>query len=181
MALVALFDKIIWFFALTSMFFKSENLYIHPQYASTYTAFDLAEHVNGIMHKGDLKEWKIIVAYFHAVRTVSKNISLLFIDALNAATKLKFSAMLLGLYMCTSFVGQGSLFINLQVSRVAQMECTQYRMVWCVVKNKKFWKELICLLSLHYLNQNCPSGSLSFIIFYIFHLFMAKIKQFTKL
>jgi hypothetical protein len=31
--------------------------------------------------------------------------------------------------------------------------------------NKKFWKGLICLLSLHYLNQNCPSGSLRFIIF----------------
>jgi hypothetical protein len=39
------------------------------------------------------------------------------------------------------------------------------------VENKKFWKELICLLSLHYLNQNCPSGSRSFIIFlYLIHL-----------
>jgi hypothetical protein len=38
-------------------------------------------------------------------------------------------------------------------------------------KNKNFWKELICLLSLHYLNQNCPSGSLNFIIFlYFIHL-----------
>jgi hypothetical protein len=38
-------------------------------------------------------------------------------------------------------------------------------------RNKKFWKELICLLSLHYLNQNCPSGSLNFIIFFhVIHL-----------
>jgi hypothetical protein len=39
------------------------------------------------------------------------------------------------------------------------------------VNNKKFWKELICLLSLHYLNENCPSGIRNFIIFlYFIHL-----------
>jgi hypothetical protein len=37
--------------------------------------------------------------------------------------------------------------------------------------NKKFWKELICLLSLHYLKQNSPLGSRDFIIFlYLIYL-----------
>jgi uncharacterized membrane protein YukC len=34
--------------------------------------------------------------------------------------------------------------------------------------NKKFWKELICLLSSRYLNQDCPSGSQNFLIFLYF-------------
>jgi hypothetical protein len=39
------------------------------------------------------------------------------------------------------------------------------------INDKKLWKELICLLSLHYTNESCPSGSRNFIIFlYLIHL-----------
>jgi hypothetical protein len=43
--------------------------------------------------------------------------------------------------------------------------------------NKKFWKELICLRSLHYSNQNCPSGSLNFIIFLYFNHLWRKLNS----
>jgi hypothetical protein len=57
------------------------------------------------------------------------------------------------------------------VKRLTEENICLFRSYRIVKYNKKFWKELICLLSLHYLNQNCASGSRNFIIFlYFIHL-----------